>query len=116
MKPVITFILLILSLSAQAESKRVPVYEKGQQHWDVKSGQTLSQICQQLDNVNQSSRLACQNIMLENNPDAFISQDPNKLISGKRLWLPGSYQPASKQDNQNYQIKKFNWGSIKTPK
>lgn len=116
MKAIFALILLVLALSAQAESKRVQVYENGQLHWDVKSGQTLSQVCQQLNNLNQSSILACQKLMLEKNPEAFINKNPDQLVSGKRLWLPGSYQPVGKQDNQNYHIKKFNWGSMKTPK
>ncbi|MDH5424828.1 MAG: hypothetical protein OEY29_07550 [Gammaproteobacteria bacterium] len=116
MKVLSLFVLFILALSAEAGSKRVQVYENGQRHWDVQSGQTLGQICQQLNNINQRSRLACQILMLDNNPEAFINKDPDRLIAGKRLWLPGSYQPQSEQNSKNYHIKTFNWGSIKTPK
>ena len=117
MKSLLSVVLLVLfSFYVQADSKRVQVYEKSQQYWDVKSGQSLSQICQKLRTQSKTSRLVCQQQVFKKNPAAFINKDPNKLIVGKRLWLPGSYQAVSKQYNNKYHIQKFNWGSIKTPK
>lgn len=116
MKLILIIVLLSMSFFVQAASKNVQVYEKGQQYWDVMSGQSLSQICQQLQAVSQTSRRVCQQQILQKNPDAFIKNNPNKLIVGKRLWLPGSYRSVSHLKNDQYHIKNFNWGSIKTPK
>jgi Tfp pilus assembly protein FimV len=116
MKSVLTAIFLLLPIYAHAASIKVQVYDKGQQYWDVKSGQTLSQICQKLRPVSNTSRRACQQQILKKNPDAFIKNDPNRLILGKRLWLPGSYRPASQMQSDQYHIRNFSWGSVKTPK
>ena len=116
MKSILITTLLLLSVYVQAESTRVQVYAKGQQYWDVKGGQSLSQICQQLQTLSKTSQLVCQQQILKKNPDAFINNDPNRLILGKRLWLPGSYRSVSKLNSQNYDTQNFNWGSIKTPK
>lgn len=106
----------MLVVSAHAHATRVEVFTKGQQYWDVKTGESLSLICQQLKTVNKSSRLSCQRDILDKNPDAFIGNNPNRLITGKRLWLPGSYRAVSKLNDKNYDTKHFSWGSIKTPK
>ena len=116
MKAIIAIILFVSSFHVSAESKRVEVYEKGQQYRDVSSGDSLSQICYGLGVTTSSKRVACQQQILENNPDAFVNRDPNRLIVGKRLWLPGSYRPVSKLDKRKYDIKNFSWGSVKTPK
>jgi len=118
---VLTRILLALIVSlplvnAQAGSKKVQVYEKSQQYWDVKRGESLSLICFKLQKNNKAVFRNCQQKLLQENPDAFINKNPNKLISGKRLWLPGSYRAASSLDSKKYRIKNFSWGSIKTPK
>lgn len=116
MKTILTVIFFLMSVYVHAESVNVKVYDKGQQFWDVKSGQSLSQICQALKAVSKTSRLACQQQILKKNPDAFINKNPNRLIVGKRLWLPGSYRAVSQLKNDQYHIKNFSWGSVKTPK
>ncbi|MCK4709964.1 MAG: hypothetical protein KAU21_15195 [Gammaproteobacteria bacterium] len=116
MRTILILFVLVLISNAQAESKRVQVFEKSQQYWDVITGQSLSGICQQLQAAGTHSQTTCQQQILKMNPDAFINKKPNRLIAGKRLWLPGSYRPVSKLDNKNYHIKNFSWGSIKTPK
>ena len=115
MKIFLSLFFLVLFFNAQAESKKVQVFENSQQYWDVKQGQSLSEICQQLK-TGGSSKLACQQQILSSNPDAFINKNPDRLIAGKRLWLPGSYQSVSKLSSKKYNIQKFSWGEIKTPK
>jgi len=117
---VLTGILLTLTASmllsnAQASSKKVQVYERSQQYWDVKRGDSLSLICLKLQK-NKAVFRNCQQKLFKENPHAFINKDINKLISGKRLWLPGSYRAASSLDSKKYRVKNFSWGSIKTPK
>ncbi len=116
MKTILGIVFFLMSVFVHAESVRVQVYEKGQQFWDVKSGQSLSQICQSLGTANKISRRACQQQILKKNPKAFINNNPNRLIVGKRLWLPGSYRSVSQIKNDQYHIKSFSWGSVKTPK
>ena len=116
MKTLLSIFLLVLVSAVQAESKKVNVFEKSQQFWDVQTGQTLGGICQSIQATSKNAQVECQKQILKDNPGAFINNDPNQLLAGKRLWLPGSYQPVSQQGSQKYNIKKFNWGSIKTPK
>jgi len=116
MRILLTLIVSLLLTNAQASSKRVQVYEKSQQYWDVARGDSLSLICLKLQKNNKAVFRNCQQKLFQENPDAFINKDPNQLISGKRLWLPGSYRPASSQDSKKYHIKNFSWGSVKTPK
>ena len=116
MKILFKILFFVLAMNVQAESKRVEVYENSQQYWTVIVGQSLSGICMQIRPSGKSSQFSCQQDILEKNPGAFINKDPNRLIAGKRLWLPGSYQAISKLDNRKFNIQKFNWGSIKTPK
>ena len=116
MKSILRAVLLMLVVCAQAQATRVEVFEKGQQFWDVKAGDSLSLICQQIKPGTKGSRLSCQREILKKNPAAFIDNNPSRLKAGQRLWLPGSYRPHSQLDDQNYDTKHFNWGSIKTPK
>ena len=112
----LTLIVSLLLTNVQASSKKVQVYEKSQQYWDVARGESLSLVCLKLQKNNKAVFRNCQQKLFQENPDAFINKDPNQLISGKRLWLPGSYRPASSQDSKKYHIKNFSWGSVKTPK
>ena len=112
----VLFFLFFVAASLQAESTRVEVFEKGQQYWDVKTGQSLSFICQQLIPDNRQKQRLLQKKIFEDNTDAFINNSVDLLIAGKRLWLPGSYRSSSRFDKTKYDVKTFNWGSIKTPK
>jgi len=116
MKITVLFFLFIITADLQAESKRVQIYEQGQQYWDVKTGDSLSFICQQLIPGNRQKQRLLQKKIFEDNADAFINNSADLLIAGKRLWLPGSYRPSSRIDKTKYDVKEFNWGSIKTPK
>lgn len=111
---IVLCLFLFLSTNAFASGKRVDVYDKAQTYREVKSGDSLSEICRELQPAGKQK--ACQQEILEKNPAAFINQDPNRLLAGKRLWLPGSYRPVSKLDHSKYTVKTFSWGSIKTPK
>lgn len=117
MRNLFLFCLLMLNLGLlQAASKRVEVYSSAQQFHDVKSGETLGQICQQLLGGRQQKQSECLQRLVADNPDAFINQSADRMLAGKRLWLPGSYRPVRRVDNKNYQVRQFSWGQIKTPK
>lgn len=116
MRLVFVIALFCCAFSLHAESKRVNVYQGSQYYWDVKAGQTLSQICQQWRFGAQSSSGDCQQYIMGSNPQAFINNNPDYLLAGSRLWLPGSQQPTNVKDNNRYHIQNFSWGSIKTPK
>lgn len=116
MKFLFCITLFFYTFSLQAESKRVEVYKNGQQFHDVKAGESLSLICQQLRPNSHQAQLKCQQQLFEDNSAAFSGNSPHQLIAGKRLWLPGSYRPVSKLENENYRIRQYSWGSIKTPK
>lgn len=117
MKKMILICFVVLNASALcAASKKVQVYENSQQYYDVQSGETLDQICRQLFASNHHQQAECQQRLVMDNPDAFIGQSPDRLLAGKRLWLPGSYRAQSQLDNKNYHLQRFSWGEIKTPK
>ena len=116
MKTTFVFFLFILATNLQAESKRVQVFEQGQQYWDVKRGESLSLICQNLIPGNRKKQLVLQKKIFEENAAAFINNSVDRLIAGKRLWLPGSYRAANAYDKTKYDVKEFHWGRIKTPK
>lgn len=109
-------LFLLAATNVVAASKKVDVYATTQQYHDVKPGESLSQICQRYFPANRSRQLNCQQQLVEQNPDAFINQLPDRLLAGKRLWLPGSYRPVSRVDNDRYHVQQFSWGQIKTPK
>jgi len=114
MKILFLIVVLLNVTLVQAASKKVDVYESAQQFHDVKPGETLGEICQQL--VADSRQADCLQRLVADNPAAFINQSADRLMAGKRLWLPGSYHPVSRVDNKNYQLRQFSWGQIKTPK
>lgn len=116
MKMTVLFFLMLISADIQAESKRIQIYEKSQQYWDVKTGDSLSFICQQLIPDNRQKQRLLQNKIFEDNASAFINNSADLLIAGKRLWLPGSYRVSNRIDKTKYDVKAFRWGSIKTPK
>ena len=116
------FVILLISAStslhaAQTESKRIEVYSLSQNYWDVQQGDTLSSIAHHLLPNNPSKRKALQQDILQLNPNAFIAGQPEKLLAGKRLWLPGYMKQAdSKVDPATTTVEVYSWGNIKRPK
>ncbi len=105
------------SFAAQANSKRIEVYSLSQNYWDVQYGDTLSSIAHHLLPNNPSKRDALQQDILHLNPNAFIAGQPEKLLTGKRLWLPGYMKQAdSKVDPATTIVETYSWGNIKRPK
>jgi Tfp pilus assembly protein FimV len=107
-------LLLLLAFSTATAGTRVEVYENAAGYHDVAQGDSLSAICQKLKL--DSGQQACQQQLLERNPAAFINDDPNRLLAGKRLWLPGANRPVSQVDDKRYKVETFSWGNVKTPK
>ncbi len=100
--------------AAQTESKRIEVYSLSQNYWDVQYGDTLSSIAHHLLPNNPAKREALQQDILHMNPDAFIAGQPEKLLTGKRLWLPGYMKQAdSKVDPATTTVEIYSWGNIK---
>jgi hypothetical protein len=62
-------------------------------------------------------REALQQDILHLNPQAFINGQPEKLLAGKRLWLPGYMKQAdSKTNPSTMDVETYSWGNIKRPK
>jgi len=117
-----TIILLLLcsviaSLSVDAgqeKSKRIEVYSLSQNYWDVQYGDTLGSIAHHLLPNNPAKREALQQDILHLNPSVFIDGKPEKLLAGKRLWLPGYMKQAdSKVDPARMTVETYSWGNIK---
>ena len=98
-------------------SKRIEVYSLSQNYWDVQYGDTLGSIAHHLLPNNPLKREALQQDILHLNTDAFINGQPEKLLAGKRLWLPGyMQQAASKANPATTTLETYSWGNIKRPK
>ena len=67
---------------------RIEVYPVTQAYWDVKPGETLGEIVKQLLPNNPAMRKRLMNEIVELNPDAFSSSNPDNLKANVRLWLP----------------------------
>jgi len=103
--------------AGREKSKRIEVYSLSQNYWDVQHGDTLSSIVHHLLPNNPLKRDALQQDILHLNPGVFINGDPEKLLAGKRLWLPGYMKQAdSKVDPATMTIETYSWGNIKRPK
>jgi len=98
-------------------SRRIEVYTISQHYWDVKQGDTLSGILEQLLPLNKHMRNSLAGKILQLNPEAFINGNSHRLKSGVRLWLPNHtpYLPSAK-DTDRYDIKSFSWGQVHTIK
>ncbi len=116
------FVLLLCTVSAslhagQTKSKRIEVYSLSQNYWDVQYGDTLSSIAHHLLPNNPAKRETLQQDILHLNPNAFIAGQPEKLLAGRRLWLPGYMKQAdSKVDPTTTTVETYSWGNIKRPK
>lgn len=103
--------------AGQTNSKRIEVYSLSQNYWDTQYGDTLGDIVRQLLPNNPSRREALKQDIVRLNPEAFINNDAEKLLAGKRLWLPGYMKQAdSKVDPATTIVESYSWGNIKRPK
>lgn len=117
MKLLFISIAILFSCNLHAESKRIEVHPKGLAYWDVHAGDTLSAIINQIfpNRTTRYNQLLAEIVKL--NPQAFIDDNPHRLKSNVRLWLPGHGFNSSRQVNKNkYRIKEFSWGYIQTLK
>lgn len=100
--------------AGQTQSKRIEVYSLSQNYWDVQYGDTLNSIAHHLLPNNPAKREALQQDILHLNPKAFIAGQAEKLLAGKRLWLPGYMKQAdSKVDPATTTVETYSWGNIK---
>ena len=105
------------TLTNSAESKRIEVYSLSQNYWDTQPGDTLGEITHHLLPHNPSKRASLQQDIIHLNPTAFIADDPEKLLTGKRLRLPGYMKQAdTKADPATTTVETYSWGNIKRPK
>ena len=101
----------------QAVSKRIEVYSLSQSYWDVRYGDTLGTIIHHLLPNNPALHGSLQQDILQLNLDAFINGNPEKLLAGKRLRLPGYIKQADTRANPaTTVVETYSWGNIKRPK
>lgn len=106
-----------LATSAYAESKRVRVYPLTQSYVDTRAGDTLSEVVTRLlpNNSHLQTMLMAEIVRL--NPGAFIQRDPNRLLANTRLWLPNQANNAVRtNDDSDYRVESYSWGSVKRPR
>ena len=102
---------------AEQQSKRVEVYSLSQNYWDTQYGDTLGEIVIRLLPNNPSKREALKQDIVRLNPDAFINNNPARLLANKRLWLPVYMkQPDTQVDPFTTIVESYSWGNIKRPK
>ena len=98
-------------------SKRIEVYSLSQNYWDIQNGDTLGEIVLHLlpNNPSKHEKLKQDIVLL--NPEAFIGGNPERLLAGKRLWLPGYMEQAdSKADPDTTVVERYSWANIKRPR
>ena len=94
-------------------SKRIEVYSISQNFWDVRQGDSLSDIVLQLLPENKSKREKLFDQIFKTNPHAFIQNNPDKLKANVRLWLSnGSAVRNTPDKSKRYEIKSFDWGQV----
>ena len=103
--------------TGQQQSRRIEVYSLSQNYWDTQSGDTLGAIALQLLPNNPAKHEQLKQDIVQLNPDAFIGGDPDRLLTNKRLWLPGYMKQAdTKADPDNTVVERYSWGNIKRPR
>ena len=103
--------------AGQTNSKRIEVYSLSQNYWDTQYGDTLGEIIQHLLPNNPAKREALKHDIVQLNPHAFISENPEKLLAKKRLWLPNHMKQAdSKVNPATTIVETYSWGNIKRPR
>ncbi|MCW9013421.1 MAG: hypothetical protein OQL06_06525 [Gammaproteobacteria bacterium] len=113
MKYFVLIFACLFSSVTLASSTRVEVYPVSQSYWDVVPGETLGMIVKQLLPNNPGMRKRLMNEILELNPDAFSSSNPDNLKANVRLWLPNHTRAMKNPiDKQKYQIQEFSWGYV----
>lgn len=105
---------LVWSIHACPESIRVHVYGLSQHYWDVRPGDTLSEIVESLLPADKGNQQRLMADIVELNPDAFPDGNPDSLRANIRLWLPNALQtPVKNRIGENVTIERYEWGSIK---
>lgn len=103
--------------TAQTEPKRIEVYSLSQNYWDTRYGDTLGGIVLHLLPNNPAKHNALKQDIVHLNPQAFNNGNPEQLLAGKRLWLPGYMKQAdSKVDPATTTVERYSWGNIKRPR
>ncbi len=106
--------IVFLSSTASAESRRIEVYPLTQHYWDVEHGDTLGEIVATLIPKNPHLQRKLMLDILTLNPDAFPYGNPHLMLANKRLWLPNAViQPDTAVDSPDYTVETYQWGSIK---
>ncbi|HHO58623.1 MAG TPA: hypothetical protein ENJ64_00170 [Thiotrichales bacterium] len=106
----------LLPMPLQAGSTRVQVYALASNYYDTQAGDTLSTITQQLlqNNPNLRAQLAADILRL--NPQAFIDNNPDRLLAGRRLQMPGYLTQAERPAAPTVSVEHYSWGNIKRPR
>lgn len=95
-------------------SKRIEVYSLSETYHDTRYGDTLSEIVYQLLPNNPVKQAALANEIISLNPQAFIDNDPQKMLANRRLKLPGYIKQAdSHVDPETTTVETYTWGNIK---
>lgn len=126
-KAIAFLMLVVLALCAstndsraepgQQNSKRVEVYSLSQNYWDTQNGDTLGAIVLHLLPNNPAKYQALRQDIVHLNPHAFVNGNPELLLTGKRLWLPGYMKQAdSEADPETTRVERYSWGNIKRPR
>jgi Tfp pilus assembly protein FimV len=110
---ILVLLVILCSNPAISESKRVHVYQLPQQTWNVRPGDTLSGIAAALLPGNPEQQRSLMQSILDINPQAFINDNPNRLLAHVKLILPGTIQTHSvPKEKSTTRVQQFNWGSI----
>ncbi len=103
--------------AGQTESRRIEVYALSQNYRDTRDGDTLGEIVQELLPNNPAKWQRLQQDIVFLNPQAFIDANPDRLLAGKRLRLPGYMKQAdSRVDPATITVERYSWGNIKRPR
>lgn len=114
---ILTALLTGAGQVSAGESKRIEVYAISQSFWDVRPGESLSEIVLQLLPEYPAMRDKLMHDIVDLNPSAFIQGNPNQLKAHVRLWLPDHINMLRKRkSSQHYHIQSFDWGQVYTPR
>lgn len=98
-------------------SRYIEVYPVTQHYYDTRPGDSLSEIAASLLPNNPGMQRRLMQDIVRLNPQAFMNNNPNRLLAGKRLWLPSAlHRPDSKVDTRHYSVESFSWGNVKRPR
>lgn len=117
--PILLMITLgnLLISHAMADSKRIEVYPLTQTYWDVRYGESLSEIAATLLPHNPGLQQQLMQDIIKMNPAVFVDRDAHKMLAERRIWLPNSMmQPDNKTKPGAYKVESFSWGNVKRHK